>query len=1026
MHRLALAVLGAAAALAASATPAPAAENHGRALKAGEVLSTSIYPAGDTDQFVFEAGAGFKLQVTLKVKGQVVLPPPPEGEVPEVLLPLLPALELVDPSGVVHTTDVVARATKKVATLKATLPVGGRWAVRAKGAAGTGICDLSWKLKPARVAAQRALPVAGDQTLEFPFPACGGGTVSWSLSFRGDGAAQVTRVLDPDGIEVPFDPEDPTYVVRRVTSEKIKNLPLPASGPGGTYRLIVFNDLYPVTMNLSIKVALPRALRTTASLTRDEPRLTGISTDQGACGVMVVIDGSDLGTNPQGVLFAEEYAAGVALAGDGKSFSCLVPKGTGTVDIVYVAADGQEAVLADSFTFLPFPTVTGISPTLGPNTGGIELRVFGQGFLQGSDIYDVMMGGLTCTQTQVLSETEIRCIVPAHVSGPKTVILRNDCGEQSVSPQQFTYSTGLAISTVAPSAIPVFGGVPVIVYGTGFQATDQVFVDGALLPTTPVVFGSTVIGHRIAGADVPAHAPGAVNVRVRAATSAEVTKVNALAYYTFSDATAGSIPAASATDDWGGVSTAFVDRNADGKADHLIITHEQQLSTTRPGVRVLVNDGTGVFTDGTATLMPTPTMTENWAGKQVLASRLDAGSNPDLLLVRPGTGIEAQTDSSKLRIDAFARLFLGQGGGEYTPQPHSGDDSKFGIFGQLIYSFGGQTKCYLYDFDFRGVAGALGDLDGDLDQDFVLVNDKSIRWFKGVNCNYVWITCIGYYASCYSFQTYDVGSALRICTLGSTGGAFDRTTSFLTTQFSTTDDFRGVACAVADMDADFLNDIVVTHNGPPGPSGTPAAATRVFRQKSNGVLVTFGRMSGFLPPTSSASDDDWRGDSVAVPDLNTDLYRDLVIALNSAVPNGRTYSTRILIHNSSLGKMEDKTDELLGPALPAGDTGRARFVLATDFDKDGDADLFLTTPDSVGAGNRRTRFLLNTGKDPATGLPILMDASSLLPPEATDPGNAVTLAVGDVDGDGDLDLALTDTHVPAGSVRRTRLWKQVR
>ena len=1025
MHRLALGLLGAAA-LAAAATPAPAAENHGRPLRTGEVVSTSIYPAADTDQFVFEAAAGFKVNFKLKVTGQVVLPPPPEGEEPEVLLPLLPSLELIDPSGAVHTTDVIARATKRVATLKATLPVGGRWAVRAKGTAGTGTCDLSWKLKPARVAAQRKLPVAGDQTLEFPFPACGGGTVSWTLSFKGDGAAQVIRVLDPDGEEVPYDPEDLTYVVRRVTSEKIKKLPLPAGGPGGTYRLIVFNDLFPVTMNLVIKVALPRVPKTTASLTRVEPVLTGISTDQGACGVEVVIDGTDLGTSPQGVLFAEEYATGVVLAGDGKSFQCLVPKGTGTVDIVYVAADGQQAVLADSFTFLPFPTLTGISPTLGPNQGGIELRVFGQGFLQGPDIYDVLIGDLTAAQMQVLSETEIRCIVPAHVSGPKTVVLRNDCGEQSVSPQQFTYSTGLNISTVAPSAIPVFGGVPVVVYGSGFQSTDQVFIDGALLPSTPVMFSSTIIGHRVAGPDVPAHAPGSVDVRVRAASSTEVTKVNALAYYTFEDATAGSIPAGSATDDWGGVSTALIDRNADGKADHLVIAHDQQLSGTRPGTRVLVNDGTGVFTDGTATLMPTPTMTENWAGRQVLSSRLDAGSNPDLLLVRPGTGLEAQVDSSKLRVDAFARLFLGQPGGEYSPQPHSGVDTKFGIFGQLIYSFGGQTKCYLYDFDFRGVSGALGDLDGDLDQDLVLVNDRSIRWFKGVNCNYVWITCLGYYASCYSFQTYDVGSALRICTLGSTGGVFDRTSSFLTSAFSSTDDFRGVACAVADMDADFLNDIVVTHNGPPGPGGTLAAATRVFRQKSSGVTVTYARLSGFLPTPLSAADDDWRGDSVAVPDLNTDLYRDMVIALNTAVPNGRTYRTRILIHNSSLGKMEDKTDEVLGPALPAGDDGRARFVLATDFDKDGDPDLFLSTPDDLGTGNRRTRFLLNTGRDPATGLPVLVDASSLLPPEASDPGNAVALAVGDVDGDGDLDLALTDTHVPAGSNRRTRLWKQVR
>ena len=98
-----------------------------------------------------------------------------------------------------------------------------------------------------------------------PFPARGGATVSWNLSFKGDGAAQVIRVLDPDGVEVPYDPEDETYVLRRITSERVKNLPLPTRAAGGDYRLVVFNDLFPVTMNLSIRVGLPRALKTSAS-----------------------------------------------------------------------------------------------------------------------------------------------------------------------------------------------------------------------------------------------------------------------------------------------------------------------------------------------------------------------------------------------------------------------------------------------------------------------------------------------------------------------------------------------------------------------------------------------------------------------------------------------------------------------------------------------------------------------------------------------------------------------------------------
>jgi len=1027
MKRQMLRFLVAVPALAAAVLPAAAAENYGRQLKVGEVVGTSIYPEGDADVFVFEAGPGYKLKVTLKVTGQVVLPPPPVGD-PPVLAPLLPTLELLDPDGAVYATDVVVKLARKSAKLSAVIPSGGRWAVRAKGISGTGTATLAWKLKQAKVAPSRLVPMAGAETRMFPFAATGGATVSWKLSFKGDGAAQGNRILDPDGAVVPFDPADPAYVIRKLTSEKVSNVPIPVAAPGGFFDMEVVNALAPSLVNLSIKVALPKLPKSSANLTLDEPRLTGVSTDSSACGIPIELTGQNLDASPQGILFGSEFATDVVVAPDGKSATCTIPLGTGTVDIVYVAADGQQAALQDAFTYLPFPTLTGISPTSGPGVGGIELSVFGLGFLQVQGLYDVVVGGVEAQSVTVLSETEIRCIVPAHVSGPKTVVLRNACGETATAPVQFVYGSGLNISTVVPSAVPTFGGVAVTVYGTGFQATDQVYLDGAPVPTTPVTYTGSVIGHRVEAANLPGHAPGAVDVKVVAASATQATRVGGLAYFTFADGTAASIPAASATDDWGGVSMAAVDRDFNGVVDHILVSHGTSLSLTRPGTRVLVNDGSGVFTDGTSTTVPAASATEDYGALQVLAGRFNNDTVPDVFLVRPGTGDEARLEGSKQRVDAWSRMFLGNAGGGYDAQPHNGVDSKFIIFGTLVYSgFGGNERCFLFDFDFRGVAAGLGDLDGDLDQDIALVNDRSIKFFKGTNCNYVWVTCLGYYPACYTFQTYDIGSALRFVTLGSTGGAFDRTQNLLAAAFTGNDDFRGVACTVADMNADFLNDVVVTHNAPPGPTATTGSATRVFRQTSSGVQVSYTKLNGFLPSPSGAGDDDWRGDAVAAPDLNVDSHRDLVIGLNGAVPNGRAISTRILIQNSATSQMEDRTDALLASHFPAGDDGRSRFILAVDFDKDGDQDLFLSTPDAVGTGNRRTRFLLNAGRDGATGLPILLDASGLLPPESSDAGNAVALAAGDVDGDGDLDLILTDTHQTSGTpVKRTRIWKQVR
>ena len=52
---------------------------------------------------------------------------------------------------------------------------------------------------------------------------------------------------------------------------------------------------------------------------------------------------------------------------------------------------------------------------------------------------------------------------------------------------------------------------------------------------------------------------------------------------------------------------------------------------------------------------------------------------------------------------------------------------------------------------------------------------------------------------------------------------------------------------------------------------------------------------------------------------------------------------------------------------------------------------------------------------------------STAPDAASDAGNAVAVAVGDVNGDRHLDFVLTDTHETEGTpVKRTRVWTQVR
>ncbi len=1012
------------------------AENYGRVTEPNEVVRTSLFPLGDADDMVFDAGAGWTVQASMKVKGQVVLPPPPEGQEPPVLTALAPVLELVAPDGSVETVGVVAKASKKAATLKAVLGEGGRFALRLRGSAGTGIVELKWKLKPGKTAPVKNVVLEPNTNTDFEFSARGGAVVSWKLAFKGDGAAQVDKILDPDGVEVPFDPLDETYITRNLTSEVARNIPLPVGRPGGQYRLRVVNKIYSSTMSLSIKVALPKVPAVPVTLTREEPVLTDIGRNDGGCGIRISLTGVNLDSSPQGVLFGSAAALSVDVAQgsqeqDPDTCSVTIPGGSGLVDVIFVAADGQRAVLPDAFTFSPLPVITSFTPDVGPGAGNITLTVKGTGFEYPSQgLYKIIIregvsGGVPCSNVQVVDANTLVGKIPAYVSGPKQVLVRNLCNEDSIAPGFFTYAITLNISNVIPDAVPTFGGIPVVVYGTNFQDTNQVYLDGNPVPTTPVYFTGVVIGHRIAGADLPAHVPGKVDVEVRQGMTSS-TKPGGLAYYTFTDVTASAVPEADSNDDWGAVSTGVADINADGKTDYIILTHSTALNLPRPGTRILKNDGTGVFTDGTGTLMPFGTSQEGLGGNTVLVADFQVQTGvpkfPDIYLSRPGTGTEARRTSDNKFVDAWGVLLFGSAGQGYTVQPKAGGNSKLSIAGTLTYS-----KCFIYDYDYRSVSAALGDLDNDLDQDIVLVNDTSIASFTGVNCNYRWQTCAGgYYASCYTYSKNPLGSALRLCTVSSSGSVFDRTLDFLKAGFSSSDDFRGVAVAVGDMNNDALGltDIVVTHDTYPG-AGL-ASCTRLFQQKQTNLISTFVKFqSGFLPAPGSGSDDDWRGNAVVVPDLNSDLFRDMIIGYDDVLPTGRPYSTRILVQDSVNGKLVDRTETLLAGLLPAGDYGRSKFILAHDVDSDGDRDIIITTRNSTGTGNPKTRLLLNIAKDDVTGLPTFINATSILPVNGADDGAAVSIVPADIDGDGDLDLIVTDER-DGNPTRKTRIWRQDR
>jgi hypothetical protein len=93
------------------------------------------------------------------------------------------------------------------------------------------------------------------------------------------------------------------------------------------------------------------------------------------------------------------------------SITATSPAGTGTVDITVTTSGGTSATgTADRFTYVPVPTVTGISPSTGPAAGGTTVSITGTDF---TGTTAVNFGGTAALSYTVIDATSITAVSPA-------------------------------------------------------------------------------------------------------------------------------------------------------------------------------------------------------------------------------------------------------------------------------------------------------------------------------------------------------------------------------------------------------------------------------------------------------------------------------------------------------------------------------------------------------------------------------------------------------------------------------------
>jgi IPT/TIG domain len=158
----------------------------------------------------------------------------------------------------------------------------------------------------------------------------------------------------------------------------------------------------------------------------------------------------------------------------------------GSVDVTVTTTDGSRTS-AGAFTYLePLPTIAGLNPATGPQTGGTLITVVGTGFAGATA---VTFDGVAGTDLVVAGSTSLTVTSPAHSPGPVDVRVVTPQGDSPVVPAgTFTFvPSPPTVSGISPASGPVAGGTLLTITGSGFTTAGTVSIGGITVSTFTVV-----------------------------------------------------------------------------------------------------------------------------------------------------------------------------------------------------------------------------------------------------------------------------------------------------------------------------------------------------------------------------------------------------------------------------------------------------------------------------------------------------------------------------------------------------------
>jgi hypothetical protein len=215
------------------------------------------------------------------------------------------------------------------------------------------------------------------------------------------------------------------------------------------------------------------------------PSITSLNPTSGVVGAPVTITGSNFGASQGTSTVTFNGTAATPTSWSATSITVPVPTGAITGNVVVTV--GGIASNGFSFTVLPTPAITSLTPASGPVGASVTIAGTNFGATQGSST--ITFSGIVATPTS-WNATSIAAPVPNGAITGNVVVTVNGVASNGVS---FSVtSTTPSITSLNPTSAPV--GSPIIIAGTNFgasQGTSAVTFNGT--SATPTAWSTTSI-----------------------------------------------------------------------------------------------------------------------------------------------------------------------------------------------------------------------------------------------------------------------------------------------------------------------------------------------------------------------------------------------------------------------------------------------------------------------------------------------------------------------------------------------------